>query len=209
MTSRSLKPIYLLADSQLLFWKKNDAPFLEAVRAETEGSSPSAAYIGASNGDDPVFYSIFEAAMDGIGLHRRRMIPFTLSADDYSFMNDAQIVLLAGGDPEAGLCTLKDNGVGETIVRKYLEGAVLIGVSAGAVQLGLFARANDDSAARGPVDALRLVKYIIAAGEESDEWKSLQRSVYATEGSARGSAFPGAAAQFVTATIPLNRCERP
>jgi hypothetical protein len=37
----------------------------------------NAAYIGASNGDRPEFYGIFEAAVDAIGITDRRMIDYT------------------------------------------------------------------------------------------------------------------------------------
>ena len=68
------QPIYLFADSQLLFWRSKDALFLRSLREVLDEDSPKAAYIGASNGDDPEFYSIFTAAMEGIGIHECRMI---------------------------------------------------------------------------------------------------------------------------------------
>ena len=64
-----VKPLFLLADSQLLFWRRGGAPFLNSVRDVIDVSSPKAAYIGASNADDPEYYSIFVAAMEMIGIH--------------------------------------------------------------------------------------------------------------------------------------------
>jgi hypothetical protein len=53
----TIKPIFLLSDSQLLFWREEDVPFLERVRKAIEEEEPGkeirAAYIGASNGDAP------------------------------------------------------------------------------------------------------------------------------------------------------------
>jgi hypothetical protein len=81
----SLKPIYLLADSQLLFWKQHGSVFLESVRSEIVKESPKAAYVGASNDDQPEFYQIFEAGMEGIGIRDCRMIRASFPDDDAAF----------------------------------------------------------------------------------------------------------------------------
>ncbi len=117
-----------------------------------------AAYVGASNGDDPDFYAIFVAAMEGVGVSDCRMIPSAVSEVDLAFLNDADIILLAGGDVEVGWQTFLTNGLDRHIVRRYFEGATLIGISAGAVQLGL--------------GYLKLVPFIIGAHEESTNWKT-------------------------------------
>ncbi|EUA33784.1 hypothetical protein I552_4563 [Mycobacterium xenopi 3993] len=71
----SFQPLYLLADSQLLFWKRQGRLLLEtAIEGLAGDSAPRAAYIGASNGDRPEFYGIFEAAVDAIAIANRRMI---------------------------------------------------------------------------------------------------------------------------------------
>lgn len=63
MTAPQRQPLYLLADSQLLFWKRDGRPLLETALDGLARDKPlSAAYIGASNGDRPEFYEIFEAA---------------------------------------------------------------------------------------------------------------------------------------------------
>ena len=49
-----IKPIFLLADSQLLFWKENENLFLKTIREHIDNENPKAAYIGASNGDNPI-----------------------------------------------------------------------------------------------------------------------------------------------------------
>ena len=68
----SVKPIFLLADSQLLFWREESGElFLARARqlleADTQDRPFKAAYLGASNGDAPEFYQLFEAAMGEIG----------------------------------------------------------------------------------------------------------------------------------------------
>ena len=127
-----------------------------------------AAYIGASNGDDPDFYALFVAAMEAVGIFECAMIPSAISEADLAFLNDADVILLAGGDVETGWRAFLSNGLNKHIVRRYFEGATLIGISAGAVQLGLGGLAGDGSL----IETFKLVPFIIGAHEESDNWKT-------------------------------------
>ena len=163
-----MNPIFLLADSQLLFWRENGQLFIERLLRETTRDRLKAAYVGASNGDDPNFYAIFLAAMEGIGVSDCAMISSAFSQADRRFLNDAGIILLAGGDVETGWRVFLATGLNEQLARKYSEGATLIGVSAGAVQLGLCGLAADGSL----IETLKLVPFIIGAHEESDNWKT-------------------------------------
>jgi len=160
--------ILLLADSQLLFWREHGQLVLDRVVKDWRRDELKAAYIGASNGDHPDFYSIFVSAMEGAGVINCRMIPSRLSGDDLAFLNDANIILLAGGDTEIGWRIFLANGLNEHIVRRHSEGASLIGVSAGAVQLGLCCLAADGSL----IETFGLVPFIIGAHEEFDNWKT-------------------------------------
>jgi hypothetical protein len=163
-----LKSIFLLADSQILFWRENGQLVLDRVVKECAREKLKAAYIGASNGDHPDFYAIFVAAMEGAGVFECRMIPSAVTGPDIAFLNEADIILLAGGDVEAGWRVFLSNGLNELIVRKYFEGAALIGVSAGAVQLGMCGLAADGSL----IETFKLVPLIIGAHEEADNWKT-------------------------------------
>src|SRR5690349_4947937 len=103
----TVKPILLLADSQLLFWREESGePFLARARALLEADGPvrpyKAAYLGASNGDAPEFYQLFVAAMEEIGIRDCRLIPSNPTPEDRSFLHQADLVLLAGGDVERG-----------------------------------------------------------------------------------------------------------
>ena len=163
-----LKSIFLLADSELLFCRENDQLFLDRVVKEWQRDHLKAAYIGASNGDHPDFYAIFVAAMEGVGVSDCRMISSSLSEAELAFLSDAEIILLAGGDVELGWRVFVANGLNEHIVRRHSEGASLIGISAGAVQLGLCGRAADGSL----IETFALVPFVIGAHEESDKWRT-------------------------------------
>jgi len=185
-----LKPIYLFADSQLLFWRDEDQLFLDSVRNLIERPQPKAAYIGASNGDDPAFYSLFEGAMDGIGVRDCCMISSQLSKDEAAFLDEADLILLAGGDVQRGWEAFKKNGVRETVVKRYFEGAVLIGISAGSVQLGWFGWPAGELTENQLFDTFKLVPFVVDAHDEKNAWRNLRQSVQFCGGVVTGIGLP-------------------
>jgi hypothetical protein len=184
------QPIYLFADSQLLFWRDGGNLFLDSVVRLTARDSPRAAYIGASNGDDPEYYSIFEAAMEGAGVRDCRTIPRAFTPQDQSLLNDADIILLAGGNVESGWDVFVKTGMREFILRRYDEGAVLMGISAGAVQLGLYGPVKGVTTVAGLLGTFGLVPFVIDAHDEGREWGRLRRAVGLLGGVAKGIGIP-------------------
>ena len=185
-----MKPIYLFADSQLLFWKDYDQLFLDSVRDLIECPQPKAAYIGASNGDEPAFYSLFQGAMDGIGVRDCCMINAHLSGAESSFLNRADLILLAGGDVQRGWDAFKQNGVREAVVKRYLEGAVLIGISAGSVQLGWFGWPEGELTGNRLFDTFKLVPFAVDAHDEKNAWRNLRQSLQFSGGVVHGIGLP-------------------
>lgn len=187
-----MKPIYLFADSQLLFWKPSETRFLERLRDDVEGPR-KAAYIGASNGDQPEFFSIFQAAMEGIGIRDSRMVLSEPSDEQRASLEEADLILLAGGDPVRGWRVMERNGVWETVARRYYEGAVLCGVSAGAIQLGWTAYTRDGRGDDSPPRAVatsRFVPCVIDVHDEANGWRGLQRAVRKLEPGVKAIGIP-------------------
>jgi cyanophycinase len=185
-----LQPIYLFADSRLLFRDEGGELFLNSVRRRAARDSPKAAYVGASNGDAPEYYSIFEAAMAGAGIHNRRMIPRAFRAEDRSFLGEADIILLAGGDVERGWGAFVETGMRESVLRRYLEGAILMGVSAGAAQLGLCWPTGGGDSPTGLLETFKLVPSVIDAHDEGRRWGRLRGALRLMRGSAKGIGIP-------------------
>ncbi|OBH10049.1 Type 1 glutamine amidotransferase-like domain-containing protein [Mycobacterium sp. E1747] len=203
-------PLYLLADSQLLFWKRRNRLLLEAAVDGLAGASPlSAAYIGASNGDRPEYYEIFEAAMDAIGITDRRMIDSSFGANDRTFLASAQLIVLAGGDVRLGWDTFDRTGMKEVIVGRHEQGAVLVGISAGAVQLGRYGIVETPQPpAPEPFGTFDLVPMVIDAHDERGDWARLSRTVELLEGAVIGLGIPSGAGVIVhpdTTVEPLRR----
>jgi cyanophycinase len=206
-----LQPLYLLADSQLLFWKRQDRLLLdEALDGLAGDTLLSAAYIGASNGDRPEFYEIFEAATDGIGITHRRMIDSSFGPDDRAFLERAQLIVLAGGDVRLGWNTFEKTGMKDVILDRYAQGAVLVGVSAGAVQLGRYGIVETpESPTTELLDVFKLVPVIIDTHDERAEWARLSRTIHSLKGAATGLGIPSGGGVIVHADTTIEPLRRP
>jgi cyanophycinase-like exopeptidase len=192
VTAPQRQPLYLLADSQLLFWKRHDRLLLdEALDGLASDNPPSAAYVGASNGDRMEFYEIFEAAMDAVGITDRRMIRSSFGPHDRAFLERAQLIVLAGGDVRRGWTTFEKTHMKDVVLDRYAKGAVLVGVSAGAVQLGRYDLADaPETSATGLLTLFNLVPMIIDAHDERTGWTRLSRTIQLLDGSVTGLGIP-------------------
>ncbi|MGD9159697.1 MAG: Type 1 glutamine amidotransferase-like domain-containing protein [Desulfobacteraceae bacterium] len=187
---RDISSIYLFADSQLLFWIQDSELFLKSVLNHVSSPKPHAAYIGASNGKQEVFFEIFESAMEGIGIHNCRMIESNFPDQDNDFLEKSDIILLAGGDVVKGWDVIQSTGLKSAILKKYGEGSVLIGVSAGAVQLGLCANDSNTGDLSSIIDTFQIIPYIIGVHEEKEEWSNLKSLVLKKGDYSKGIGMP-------------------
>lgn len=172
------KPLYLLADSQLLFWQDGGRYFLQSAIAHLDQARPAtikAAYLGASNRDQPEFFDLFQQAMGLVGVSDCRMIRAGLSAPDAHYLAQADLILLAGGDIETGWQAFRGAGVDAVLARRYGEGALIMGISAGAVQLGT--HGWPEGVRRKCFPTLNLLPYLIDAHDERSGWQGLQASL--------------------------------
>lgn len=186
-----VKPLYLLADSQLLFWKGSKISLAQRIRAEIDTTTPRAAYVGASNGDQQEFYSLFVAAMETMGVSDCRMVPSQPSREDTLFVEEADLILLAGGDVELGWRVFEQNGIKDLVLRRRYDGAILMGVSAGAVQLGLGFLSN--SAQPKELHTFRMAPFYVGAHDEGNDWWDLRALVNLSPSDVRAVGIPAGA----------------
>jgi cyanophycinase len=201
-----IKPLYLLADSQLLFLQGGANSLPRRVRADLPEGEVKAAYIGASNHDQPEFYDLFLGAMKNMEIDQCRMAPTRLSEADRAFLEEADLLLLAGGDVELGWTAFEQNGMKELLTRKRYDGAILIGVSAGAMQLGLGALSQDPQPKK--LDMFRFAPFYVSAHDEENDWWDLRAVVNLSPEGARGIGIPagGGAVYWPDGTLePLRR----
>ncbi len=186
-TNSNLKPLYLLADSQLLFWNSPNNRFVTTIRENLkihQATVTRSAYIGASNGDNPEFFNLFTAAMDNIDIHESKMITSSFTDEDRDFLESADLILLAGGDFKAGWGIIQETGMAEIISRKFYSGTVIIGVSAGAIQLGMGSFGTDSC--ESFTETLALIPYYINVHDEHNDWSRLRHTIKQKEEFSKG-----------------------
>ena len=196
-TSRSneydlpLRPIYLFADSQLLFWKPNGRDtLLRQIVEKLDKADVRAAYVGASNEDRPEFFELFQAAASEAGVSRCDFVHSRFAVVDELAVNNADLVVLAGGDAVRGWDVMVRRGMKEAIVNRYLGGGVLLGVSAGAMQLGQAVWPEEDARPESLVRTLGLVPFVVAVHDRTEEWAELRRAVSALGENTCGLGIP-------------------
>ncbi len=209
-TTPQPQPLYLLADSQLLFWKRQGRLLLEAALDGLARDTLRAAYVGASNGDRPEFYEIFEAAMDAIGITERRMVDSSFRPDDRAFLEDARLIVLAGGDVRLGWNTFEKTGMKAAILGRYAKGAVLVGISAGAVQLGRFGIVEKvDSPGTELLEMFKLVPVVVDTHDERAAWARLSRAIDSLQGAATGIGISSGGGVIVHTDATIEPLRRP
>ena len=171
----TMKPLYLLADSALLF-QENQAglPALHSIRTHLENPNPLAVYIGASNGDAPEFYEIFQAGMERLGITRQAHVHGRFSEKDRLALEAADVILLAGGDPFLGWKVLNQTGMRSIIEQKYREGCILLGISAGAMHLSWEAF-DENQKKYHPM--MQLAPFTLDVHDERNDWKRLKTAL--------------------------------
>ena len=193
---RTIKPIFLFADSQALFWHTTEGLFIERIRKaiEEDNNRPkgdiTAAYIGASNRDKTEYYDIFVNAMNQIGITDCRHIKSKPTEDDYKYLRKADVVLLAGGSIINGWNVMQETELQERIVNCYHNGAVLVGISAGAIQLGLRGWKTTKNIPKDVFTTFQIVPAVIDVHDEEGDWIFLAHMVEYLGETNRGYGIP-------------------
>jgi cyanophycinase len=118
--------------------------------------------------------------------------------------------VLAGGDVRLGWTTFQKSGMKDAILDRYVHGAVLVGVSAGAVQLGTYGIVETpDSPATELLDVFKLVPLIIDTHDEPADWARLSRTIQSLEGAATGLGIPSGGGVIVHADATIEPLRRP
>lgn len=201
------RSIYLLADSRLLFRSADgERGLAERIRADLPPGVPhQAAYLGASNGDEPAFYEIFEAAMDLFGIARRRHIRASPSEEDLAYLAACHLILLAGGDVGSGWHAFETSGSARVVAEGYRNGALLIGISAGAVQLG---QGWLEPESKSFLRTFGLLPFLIDAHAEPD-WRHLRQSLQHAPDYVGGLGIPFGGGAVVAPDMTVEPLEKP
>lgn len=192
---RKIKPIFLFADSQVLFWNTKEGLFIKRLREtiEDDENRPegeiTAAYIGASNGDKKEYYDIFVSAMKQIDITNCRHIKAKPKEEDFKYLRTADLVLLAGGSTIKGWNAIQKTELQQRIVDCYHNGAVLVGISAGAIQLGLRGWKTTKKIPKDLFQTFQIVPAVVDVNDQKD-WIYLAQVVEYLGETNRGYGIP-------------------
>lgn len=181
------RPVFLLADSQLLFWRSGDKHFLKSITDLIPKPTLKVAYLGASNDNQLVFYQLFREAMQLVRNTQCHLIPLKPAVTDFEFLSTADLIFLAGGDVCKGWENFSATGIREIIPDRYQQGAILIGISAGAVQLGC---AGWDEFQRKPFSTFGIVPYLIDVHAEAEDWPLMHTLLHSKNTATSGIGIP-------------------
>lgn len=196
-------PLVALADSTPFFdapGQDNPLPGLLAQLA-VPLSHLRVVYLGTANGDVKEYFELVEAAMHGLGLSSVRFIRTLrggLEAPGLELLRTADVIVLSGGDPTAAMAVWEPTGIADVLRQRAAQvprTSLIIGVSAGAMQMARWVWAEDDSAGSTQlVPGLGIATRLPAMGmhEEKAGWREA-RAVAARVGDAVGVPFGGIA----------------
>jgi hypothetical protein len=156
--------------------------FHDRAFAELPGA-PSVAWIGAANGDHRQWFERAAAAVRNryaATLHLARTVPAPDLdlAETRRILDDAQLILIGGGDPALIARHVVPSGIGDVLLRRRREGAILVGVSAGAIGLCRYwvRFPEDDPALELParIGCIGAVPIVCDCHDEDSDWEELR-----------------------------------
>ena len=199
--------LFVTADSMPLFgeWFSTEVKpaierYVHQQQQEQGVRTFTAAYVGASNGDLVEYFDMFTMAVEGLKLSYISCVHVKASelgsvVDSKRVIKDAALIVLAGGDVHLGWRSMQACGLDVAVRDASALGAVIVGISAGAIHMGAYGYTGEEDKYVEPFATLALVPLIFGAHEEQDAWLTLRKAFDAF--SAARASRQGASGQAV------------
>ena len=184
--------LFVAADSTPLFspWF-TDVVGPSVAIAASKGRRKAAAYIGASNGDLEVFFQLFVSAIDQLRPNGEALTPVHVRciSDEVALLDhclliaeEAAIIVLAGGDVRHGWDLIRANRLHSALHKAAKGGAVILGLSAGAIHMASFGYSGFNDEFEAPFPTLGLIDGVLfGAHEEADDWRLTRMALTSLE----------------------------
>ena len=190
------KSIYLLAGGRGSRRSDND-PLLTRVLASCGVPGPSIAYVGAASGDDRPFFSMLSGYMRECGAGRVTLAPlagrWVKPKKTRAILESADMILISGGDVEAGMEVLEERQILPFFRDLYAGGKPFFGISAGSIMLAkqwVLWEDPDDDATASIFPCMGLAPVICDTHGEAEGWEELQTLIRLTEEGTSGYGIP-------------------
>ena len=214
-------PIYLLAGGPGAKRQSPD-PILQMALRELGKTKPSVAYIGAAHGDSLMFYLFIKRLIVAAGAGKVELVPLAKKksniAEAQLIIQSSDCIFVSGGDVSEGMRVLTEKSVIPLIKKRYDEGALIIGVSAGSIMLAKqwinWPDENDEASAE-LFPCMNIAPVLCDTHGEEDKWNELHSLLRLTDGDQIGYGIPSGGALRISTdgaveaiSLPLYRIER-
>jgi len=218
---RNMLPIYLLAGGRGAKRESPD-PILQMAFRELGKTKPSVAYIGAAHGDSLMFFLFIKRMITAAGAGKVELVPLVKKKSNMekaqSIIQSADCIFVSGGDVSEGMRILNERSVVPLIKKRYNEGALIVGVSAGSIMLAKqwinWPDENDEASAE-LFPCMNIAPVLCDTHGEEDKWDELQSLVGLTQDDQTGYGIPSGGAMRISVdgkieaiNMPLYRIER-
>ena len=159
-------------------------PILTAVFRDIGKASPTIAYVGAANEDNPAFFERMVGMIQAVG--KCTIVQAITHPDDADIkkavktIRSADAIFVSGGDVEAGMEVLEKKGITGIFCELYDQGKLLFGVSAGSIMLArewVRWRDPDDDSSAELFPCLGVAPVLCDTHGEADGWEELKAAV--------------------------------
>ena len=214
-------PIYLLAGGPGAKRQSPD-PILQMALRELGKTKPTVAYIGAAHGDSLMFFLFIKRLITAAGAGKVELVPLVKKKSDIekaqSIIQSADCIFVSGGDVKEGMRVLTERSVIALIKKRYNEGALIIGVSAGSIMLAKqwidWPDENNEASAK-LFPCMNIAPVLCDTHGEEDEWNELHSLMRLAEGDQIGYGIPSGGAMRISPdgvveaiSMPLFRIEQ-
>jgi len=218
---KTILPIYLLAGGPGAKRQSPD-PILQMALHELNKTKPSVAYIGAAHGDSLMFYLFIKRLIVAAGAGKVELVPLAKKksniAEAQLIIQSSDCIFVSGGDVSEGMRVLTEKSVIPLIKKRYDEGALIIGVSAGSIMLAKqwinWPDENDEASAE-LFPCMNIAPVLCDTHGEEDKWNELHSLLRLTDGDQIGYGIPSGGALRISTdgaveaiSLPLYRIER-
>ncbi len=181
---RDVPPVILIAGGRGSVRARGPDPLLQAAVNRAGTARPRVAYVGAASGDNAAFRVMISAMLRKAGAGEVVRAPLCGRKADPALARDAltgaDLVFVSGGDVEAGMKVLEEQGMIPFLRRLRRSGKPFLGVSAGSIMLArtwVRWRDPDDEASAELFPCLGFAPVLCDTHGESDGWSELKAAL--------------------------------
>jgi cobyric acid synthase len=189
--SNLLKPVFLLADLDSINNISNNQPVLNSVITSLKTANPKAVCISLFTYNITAIQKSVSACMETYGAAYTAHLNENSHMDEFKNIERADVIVLISGKPDLAQKHIQKTGIEGCILNGYHKGAVIFGVSGGAVQLGKLGWTIDKDNNYLFFEGLNIIPYAINIKDENHEWRALKDIIVNHYHDIHGLGIPG------------------